>query len=236
MKKMNLYLIITLIVLFGGHLNAVAQINNRPRRPINKQWEILHNNDEKSKEMISDQKKGKNTYVQKNAIITKDSVYYAKIVKKHGWWVGVGKKLTLKDASHLNYYFKLSKKNQAGNWTFIEAFNGYGHPTAYHDIVTYIVNQYDDEDLGANTEWKDKILTVCKWEIVSDASGKEVIQERALDSEGDVVYIFSPIKVGLNEYTGSYMDSWGMPIFMRTDSLGNDVGFANFVHITRDAT
>jgi len=230
---MHLYLIISLIFLFVGHLNAVAQIHGLGRSN-NEQWKILQKNDEKSKEMISDQKKDKNTFVQKNAIITKDSVYYAKVVKKHGWWIGVGKKLTLKDASRLSYYFKLSKKNQAGNWTFIEAFDGYGNPTAYHDIGTYLVNQFDDEDLGANSDWKNKLLTVCKWEIVSDASGKEVIQERALDYDGDVVYIYNPVKVGMNEYTGSFIDSWGMPIYMRTDSLGNDVGFANFVHITRD--
>lgn len=166
--------------------------------------------------------------------IYKDSAYYAKIVKKHGWWIGVGKKLTLKEASHLNYYFKLSKKNQAGNWTYIEAFDGYGNPTTYHNIGTYLANQYDDEDKGLNSDWRDKLQTVCKWKIYADASGKDVIQERALDSEGDVVYIYSPVKVGENEYTGSFIDSWGMPIFMRTDSTGNDAGFANFVHITRD--
>lgn len=234
MKKIHLYLIISLIFLFVGHLNAVAQHGLGAGRIQNYQWKIPQKNEEKSKEMISDQKKDKNIYVQKNAIITKDSVYYAKIVKKHGWWIGVGKKLTLKDASRLSYYFKLSKKNQAGNWTFIEAFDGYGNPTTYHDIGTYLVNQFDDEDLGANSDWKNKLLTVCKWEIVSDASGKEVIQERALDYDGDVVYMYNPVKVGMNEYTGSFIDSWGMPIYMRTDSLGNDVGFANFVHITRD--
>lgn len=163
-----------------------------------------------------------------------DSAYYAKIVKKHGWWIGVGKKLTLKEASHLNCYFKLSKKNQAGNWTYIEAFDGYGNPTTYHNIGTYLANQYDDDDKGLNSDWIDKLQTVCKWKFFADASGKEVIQERALDSYGDIIYIYSPVKVGENEYTGSFIGSWGMPIFMRTDSLGNDAGYANFVHITRD--
>lgn len=228
------------IAIFGGFQNSKAQNQNLGRTP-NKQWEVTKRSpnpqwDEngKSKDMVSDQKRSKNLFYQQNTIITKDSAYYAKIVKKHGWWIGVGKKLTLKEASHLNCYFKLSKKNQAGNWTYIEAFDGYGHPTSYHNIGTYLVNQYDEEDKGLNSDWRDKLLTVCKWEIVADASGKEVIQERALDLEGDVIYIYSPVKVGKNEYTGSFTDSWGMPIFMRTDSLGNDAGYANFVHVTRD--
>ena len=189
---------------------------------------------ESTPQMFGNQKKVKNTYYQQNTIVTKDSSYYANIVKKNGWWIGIGKRLSIKEASHLNCYYKLSKKNKAGNWTYIEAYDGYGEPTTYHSIGTYLVNQFDDEDKGANSDWKEKLQTVCKWEMVADASGNEVIQERALDADGDVVYIYSPVKVGDREYTGSFTDSWGMPIFMRTDSLGNDAGYANFVHITRD--
>ena len=215
---------------------------NQNARGKNKQWEQEKSRNpnpqwgdkEKPKDMIADQKRNKNKFYQQNTIITKDSAFYAKIVKKYGWWIGVGKRLTLKEASHLNCYYKLSKKNHAGNWTYIEAFDGYGNPTTYHNIGTYLANQYDDDDKGLNSDWRDKLKTVCKWEIVADASGKEVIQEKALDVEGDVVYIFSPVKVGENDYTGSFTDSWGMPIFMRADSLGNDAGYANFVHITRD--
>lgn len=194
----------------------------------------LHRETDASKPMFKEHNIVKNQFYEQNTIITKDSAYYAKIVKKHGWWIGIGKKMTLKEASHLNCYYKLSKKNKAGNWTYIEAFDGYGNLTTYHDIGTYLANQYDDEDKGLNSDWREKLQTVCKWEIVADASGNEVVQERALDSEGDVIYIYSPVKVGEREYTGSFTDSWGMPIFMRTDSLGNDAGYANFVHIIRD--
>ncbi len=166
--------------------------------------------------------------------VKKDSAYYANIVKKNGWWVGVGARLTDEQASHLSCYYKLSKNNSAGNWTYIEAFDGYGDPTTYHGLGTYLVNQFDDNDQGANKEWKDKLLTICKWEFIGDITGQEVVQERGLDVDGNVVFIYTPVKVGDKEYTGSYMDSWGMPVFMRTDSLGNDAGYANFVHITRD--
>ncbi len=166
--------------------------------------------------------------------VKKDSAYYANIVKKNGWWIGIGERLTMEQASHLSCYYKLSKNNSVGNWTYIEAFDGTGEPTTNHSIVTYLVNQFDDYDQGANKEWKDKLSEICKWEFVGDATGEQVIQERGLDDKGNVVYIYSPVKVGDNEYTGSYVDSWGMPVFLRTDSLGNDAGYANVVHITRD--
>ncbi|MCD8291718.1 MAG: hypothetical protein LUC91_09505, partial [Prevotella sp.] len=164
--------------------------------------------------------------------VKKDSAYFAEIVKKNGWWVGVGKKLTKEEASHQSTYYKLTKKNIAGNWTYIESFNGYGNPVS--GLGTYLVNQFDDNDQGANKEWKEKLKTVCKWEFIGDATGKEVIQERGLDNDGNVIYIYSPMKVGDNEYTGSFTDSWGMPVFLRTDSLGNDAGYANVMHITLD--
>ena len=176
-----------------------------------------------------------NEVVETDSEESNDSVYFARIVKKNGWFTGVGDSLSLDHAQHLSCYYKLSKKNKAGNWTFVEAFDGYGNPTTSHQIVSYLVNQFDDSDRGANEDWKDKMLTVCKWEFIGDASGQEVIQERALNAEKQVVYVYNPVKVGQHEYTGSYVDSWGMPIFMRTDSLGNDSGYANFIKITRDS-
>ena len=229
-------LLVVLIALWGVLQNGQAQ--NLGRTP-NKQWEVKKRSPNlqwgnKPQTMFGDQWKSKNQYYQQNDIVAKDSAYYAAIVKKHGWWIGIGKKLTKKKASHLSCYYKLSKKNKAGNWTYIEAFDGYGNPTTYHNIGTYLANQYDDEDKGLNKDWREKLQSVCKWEIVADASGKEVVQERALDADGDVIYIYSPVKIGEREYTGSFTDSWGMPIFMRSDSLGNDAGYANFVHITQD--
>lgn len=163
-----------------------------------------------------------------------DSAYYANVVKKHGWFVGVGKRMTLEQANHLSCYYKLSKNNQAGNWTLMEAYNGYGNLITYHSIASYLVNQGDENDKSANKEWRKKLQTICKWEFIADPSGKEVLQERALDKEGNIIFIYSPVKVGENTYTGCYTDGWGMPIFLRTDSLGNHAGQANFVQITRD--
>jgi hypothetical protein len=163
-----------------------------------------------------------------------DSALYRDIVKINGWWVGRGEKITADHASHLNCYYKLSKKNNAGNWTYVEAFDGYHKPQTRHDLGTYIANQFDDNDKNINSEWRQKLLTVCKWQIIGDESGKEVIQERGLDADGNIVFCYNPTKVGERTYVGNYTDAWGLPIMIRTDSLGNATGYANYVQVTRD--
>ncbi len=165
---------------------------------------------------------------------TSDSALYRDIVKINGWWVGRGEKITPDHASHLNCYYKLSKKNNAGNWTYVEAFDGYHKPQTNHNLGTYIANQFDDNDENINSEWRQKLLTVCKWQMIGDESGKEVIQERGLDADGNIVFCYNPTKVGERTYVGNYTDAWGMPIMIRTDSLGNATGYANYVQITRD--
>lgn len=191
----------------------------------------------KPKEVIgggNDVTKTGNTF-SRSAFLENDKyAFYLNIVKKNGWFVGIGDSISEEEASYHNHYFKLSRKNGAGHWTFLEAFNGYGKPTTNHNIGTYLVNPNDDDDSSANEEWKQKLTTVCKWEFVGDNNGKNVVQERGLDQDSNVVYMYIPIKVGDNEYVGSYFDAWGMPIFQRTDSIGNDIGYANYVQITRD--
>lgn len=208
--------------------------NTLPEKELH-QNEFLQNDRaviSKSEDIV--QPKCDTVFLYSNPIDSLAVAYYAKITKKNGWMVGVGKGLTYDEASHLSCYYKLSLKNYAGNWTRIEAYNGYGNLTTFHDIGTYLVNQFDDADSGVNQIWRERLLNVCKWEFIGDPSGQIVVQERALDFEDNVVYVYNPVKIGPNKYTGSYTDRWGMPIFMRTDSLGNDIGYANYVHIERD--
>lgn len=172
--------------------------------------------------------------VGNKASVVKDSAYYQNFVKRNGWFEGRGPKLTEEEASHLSCYYKFSKKNSAGHWTFIQAYDGYGNLTTYHDIASYILNQFDGTDINANKAWKEKMSSVCQWEFVGSNDGKTVIQEIALDSYGNVVYSAIPTKIGTNTFLYSYIDSWGRPAYPRTDSLGNDIGFANFVEVTRN--
>lgn len=160
-------------------------------------------------------------------------VCYAEIKKKNGWFEGIGEPLTPEQASHLGCYFKLSRKNKAKKWTFVEAFDGYGNPSYDHNIVTYLVNPNDEDDNGANPEWKEKLQSVCKWAFISDDSGETVIQELAMDADSSTVFIFTPLKVG-EKYLGSYTDKWGDPIYLRTDEFGDHENYASRVLVSRD--
>lgn len=157
------------------------------------------------------------------------SAYYANVVKRYGWYVGIGTKLTPEQAKRLNCYYKLSQKNRAGNWCFVEAFNGYGNATTAHNLRTYLVDPDEDNDYGANYEWKDKLKTVCKWQMVADASGKNVVQEKGLASDSSVVFIMQTVPMSDNEVFCSYTDQNGIPAYFRDTETE-----ANTVHIIRD--
>ena len=171
---------------------------------------------------------------------TTDSVFYLNVTKRNGWPEGIGKPLAKKDLSHIPVYYVLSNKNKAGKWTFMRAFGAYGKLTTNHSWGTYIVNPNDEEDKGANAQWADKLKTVCQWQFIGDTDEKEVVQERALDENKNIVFCYNIVKVSENKrdgssmYAGSYTDAFALPIFMRTDSTGNYKGHANFVQVKRD--
>lgn len=163
-----------------------------------------------------------------------DFAYYRHVVRKNGWYVGIGKKATKEQASHMNCYYKLSKKNAAGNWTLMQAYAGGGFLTTNHDINTYLIRTYDERDAIANEEWKEKLNEVCQWVFIDSYDGKTCIQEKGLNSRGDVIYSMIITKIGPFNYFCTYIDVWGRPATMRRDSTGSDIGQANFVEVTRD--
>lgn len=170
----------------------------------------------------------------------KDSVFYLNVTKRNGWPEGIGKPLKREELSHIPVYYVLSNKNSAGKWTFMRAYDAYGNLTTNHSWGAYIMNQNDEYDTGANADWVEKLKTVCQWEYIGDSEGKEVIQERALDKDRNVVFCYNIVKVKENKddgsiiYSGSYTDAFALPIFMRTDSTGNYQDQANFVQVKRD--
>ena len=187
---------------------------------------------------------GNNTVVNKSVKSkiksSNDSVFYLNVTKRHGWPEGIGKPLKREELSHIPVYFVLSNRNEAGKWTFMRAYNAYGNLTTNHSWGAYIMNQNDEYDRGANADWVEKLKTVCQWEYIGDSEGKEVIQERALDKDKNVVFCYNIVKVKENKkdgssiYSGSYSDAFALPIFMRTDSTGNYNAQANFVQVKRD--
>jgi len=179
-------------------------------------------------------------YVKSEIKSSKDSVFYLNVTKRNGWPEGIGTPLKREELSHIPVYYVLSNKNSAGKWTFMRAYDAYGNLTTNHSWGAYIMNPNDEYDTGANADWVEKLKTVCQWEYIGDSEGKEVIQERALDKDRNIVLCYNIVKVKENKndgstiYSGSYTDAFALPIFMRTDSTGNYQGQANFVQVKRD--
>lgn len=197
-----------------------APNQSEPSRPRNRPETKEDNNE--SRQITGEDKASKGT------------AYYASVVKKNGWLVGVGKPLTQDQVRHLNCYFKLSQKNAAGNWRFVEAFDGYGDANSSHSIIPYLINPLSDYDNGANADWKKKLKEVCKWEFVADASGKTVLEERSLLSDSSIVLVFHPIEIGEREILGSYTDRWGYPANLRVGTDGGTDNCASAVRVVRD--
>lgn len=238
MKKYIIFIIISTYVLSVhaqglGH-SSFLNSKNQSSNTTGANERIFNPNKKASSTSANSYNKGNDKGIvspQKNIA---DSAYYARFIKKNGWFEGCGRKLTLEEASHLSCYYKFSKKNSAGHWTLMQAYNGYGQLTIYHNYSAYILNQFDEKDTGANKQWREKMQSMCQLELIGSNDGKEVVQERALDAFGNVVFVGIPTRTGHNKFLYSYIDSWGRPIYVRTDSLGNDLGYANFVEVTRD--
>ncbi|MBQ6167635.1 MAG: hypothetical protein IJK41_09460 [Muribaculaceae bacterium] len=227
MKKITLFGTITIIFCLSYCYFPSSAINN-------------YNNDqfyfkkpEKKAEKKTDKKAEKKTDKKKKAKTEKPE-YYASLKKVEGWLIGFNKLESLEKEKRLGCYYKFSRKNKAGKWTFVEAFDGYGDPISPEDYVTYLVDPNDEDDNGVNPEWKEKLKNVCKWSFLTDDSGKTVVKEIALDANGDTIFIFTPTKIRDREYVGSYTDTRGLPIYLRTDGYGNHKYSASKVIITRN--
>ena len=177
---------------------------------------------------------GQDAYIQQESNRKNEHAYFLNVTKKNGWYIGVGKQLPENELVHIPSYYKLSLKNKKGNWTFMQAYNSYGSLATNHSIGTYLVNPNSEFDTNGNNDIVEQLKTVCQWMIVENEQTNTVAQELGLDYNGNIIYCYTPTKIAEGKYSGSYTDALGLPIYMRTDSLGNHEKHANFVQVTRD--
>ena len=165
-----------------------------------------------------------------------DHQYYLHVVKKHGWYVGIGKPLTEEHIKHLPCYYKLSRRGKTGPWAYMQAMNGYGKLTTSHTMIPYV--DYSGDGAG---DWEDKVNSVCQWEIVGNNG--VVLQECAYDEDGELVYSFYPTTISSNETIGHFTDRYGVETTLRDneksgvsyikttfDSLGYECRYDFFDH------
>ena len=158
-----------------------------------------------------------------------DYALYRNLIRKYTWYEGLGAPISKETAKHLPFYYKLSMKNDQGHWQHIEAMHQ-DTLTNKHDQSTYVLDKRFDDDENSK-EWIEKLNTVTQWFITSDLSGKEVVEERAYNKDGDLVYSFIPVKNTDGRVTGSYNDAWGYPVDMREDENNT---YGSVVRITYD--
>ncbi len=157
------------------------------------------------------------------------SELYRGVIRKYTWYVGVGSPLSEEEASRLPYYFRLSMKNPQGHWQHLEALHR-DTLTTRHNLSTYVLDKQYDRD-GRNAEWRKRLQSVAQWIQIPGLDGNEMIEERAYDAEGNMMYSFLPVRNADGRVTGSYNDAWGMPADLREDTTTT---YGSVVCITYD--
>lgn len=157
-----------------------------------------------------------------------DTILCWNIVKRNGWYVRLGNIKTKEEAAHTMLTWRLTNPDEHGIYRKVEAINAFGNYTTGHRLGTYISMQDDEEEMGGNTDWQQRIGESCIWRCETDDDGT-VLLECAYDSQDQLIYSYTPIQVAPNRWVGTYTDRFGHPINLRADST-----LTTMVSITRD--
>ncbi len=177
----------------------------------------------------------KNKKVKKSILsistILEDTLYAISIKKQHGWILPL-QTVNKKEYKKYPQIYRFTKRNTAGNWCRVECITGRGDLKG-KGFNTYIVRSELEKDSLANKDWTKKIFWTCRLDFISDPVGENVIQERAYNSSGNLVYSFSisPLNSNSSVFVGSYRDMYGLPAEMRNDK---DFSYGTLVYLERD--
>lgn len=151
-----------------------------------------------------------------------DTVYSAYTAKQHGWYSPLTI-ITKEQARHRSVSYRFTNRNARGKWLKMETVSGRGRLVG-GEVSPYIVDlESSNSRESATKEWIDKLNTTCTFEFIPDPTGKEIVQERAYDKEGSLVYLYTRTPIGANkegrkQYIGRYNDIYGLPAEMRNDT------------------
>ena len=164
-----------------------------------------------------------------NMVVSEDTIYCIVTKKQHGWFSPMD--TISKDVIDKVNHIRFTKKNAAGHWLRMETIDTHGN---YRKGVfaPYILKLGSAEsDSKAKKEWIEKLNTACIYEFVADYKGETIVQERAYDENMNIIYTFSRVAIGNNQYNCSYKDSYGLPAEMRSDE---GCTYGTLVRITED--
>lgn len=155
---------------------------------------------------------------------------YAREVIKHNGWLEPRIQIPREQIDRYEFVVMFTGLNSKGHWTKME-YVDYTGKNVPGKLTPYIANYNSDSDNAINKEWINALKKCSIYEMIPDASGENVNQERVFDTDYNLVYVFSVFPVGNNRFVGSYRDIFGFPGEMRD---APEYSYGTLVLIDRD--
>lgn len=146
---------------------------------------------------------------------------YGMIVTQNGWYKGL-EPLSDEEASYRSCHYVLKfhgRKALKRNRPYaLEARDGFNELTTEHGIITYILDPEDYSNSCKDSTIIKRVKSICQWELISDKKKDFVVQVRALDKDGNVVYLYNRTQMeDPHKVLSTYTDELGFPVKVRDD-------------------
>lgn len=158
--------------------------------------------------------------------------YYEDVVLCYEWPEGINS-ISESQVKHRPLSYKLEKKGAlCSHWTTVTAVNGLLLPNVDNAFNQVFLETDANSLRNLDKKYQKMLKTVVSWEFISDASNSNIIQQKAYNKKGELIYSFSftdnkIIDGKLRGCVGLYTNAAGYPI----QSYKNG---ANNVKITLD--
>lgn len=202
---------------------AEAQRLNHPKPAINRSANGVKTTD--------------NPLADKGMAPAGDTVWCTGTKKQHGWFMPK-QIITKEQAQHVPTVVRFTHPDGHGHYLKMETINAYGDYMGgvYSPYIFTLSSSSMETDSTIDRDWAAKLNTACVYEFVPDPIGQNIVQERAYDAYGAIIYTFShtpiePDKQGHKRHIGTYRDCYGLPADMRRDEAFT---FGTLVRITED--
>lgn len=141
--------------------------------------------------------------------------YYEDVVFHYEWPEGINK-ISKSEAKKRNVSYMLEKDGAlSAHWTKVSAVDGKLQMNKFNTFNTFnkvfldpVISIGDKHSSRLTARLND----VCCWEFVADENNKYVVQQKAYDDTGCLVYDFSYTRHLNNTYNGLYTSPVGIPI------------------------
>lgn len=205
MKKTLLTLLLCLTFSVGTFAQGFIRVFDPTQaKQANTETKLVLNSAQNSQKKIADKK-----------VSEPDTVYYADIVRRFSWTVGLGDTISLNEAKKRSEYYRFTMKNDKGHWQHIECMSGDDYAEKSY-CGSYFGNS-SDTIFCKNEEAFELIDSAVQFFEYTDYNGDVMLEERAYDKDNNFLYAVQFNQVPDGRYIVSYTDSNGFPIEFSED-------------------